>query len=171
VNRLKSTYWFLLVLSGLLSVPCVCASEKFDAIVIGIVDGDTLAVEHAGSIRKIRLCGIDSPEKSQEFGAQAKDFTASLTSGRTVRIETEKNDRYGRALAEVFLHDGRNLNDLILSNGYAWWYQKFSPEDSHRCHLQTRAKNERLGLWSSSSALPPWEFRTDRTFGYSRKKR
>ncbi len=152
--------FILAVATGTVTSAHAATHEQFDGEVVGIADGDTLSVTFDGMSRKIRLSGIDSPEKSQAFGQRAKQYTSELSFGKQVHVEVLGKDRYGRAISEVTLADGRNLNDLVLENGYAWWYQKYSPSDAHRCALQTKARDERVGLWSDSRPQPPWDYRS-----------
>lgn len=137
-------------------------SEHFEGQVVGIADGDTITVLHDGKERKVRLSGIDSPEKKQAFGNKAKQYTSDLVFGKTIQIDVESRDRYGRCVAEVTLPDGRNLNDLILENGYAWWYKKYS-RSVHRGTLEANARIEGRGLWSAPQPEPPWQFRAAKT--------
>jgi micrococcal nuclease len=82
----------------------------FSGRVVGISDGDTITVMHDGRAEKIRLYGIDAPEKGQAFGNRAKQFVAALAFGKKVKVEARDQDRYGRTVADVILPDGRNLN-------------------------------------------------------------
>lgn len=149
----------MLFVTLLLGQP-VHAAEQFSAKVIGVSDGDTLTVLSHGHLFKIRLSGIDCPEKKQAFGQQAKAFTVEHAMSREVKVISSGHDRYRRSIADVILPDGQNLNDLLLANGYAWWYQKFS-HDQHRRELAEDARKSKLGLWSDPHASAPWDFRRD----------
>ena len=78
---------------------------------------------HDGRAEKIRLNGIDAPEKGQPFTNGAKQFVSELAFDREVRVETKGQDRYGRTIGDVFLPDGRNLNQEIVKAGLAWWFR------------------------------------------------
>ena len=82
-----------------------------------------LRVLHEGNGEKIRLYGIDAPEKEQAFGNRAKQFVSALAFGKKVKVEAKGQDRYGRTVADVILPDGRNLNREIVKAGFGWWYQ------------------------------------------------
>lgn len=126
--------------------------------VIGISDGDTIKILIDGKTFKVRLFGIDSPERSQAFGTKAKDFASSLAFGKEVSLIIHGKDRYKRILAEVILPNGKNLNEELVKNGYAWHYTKYS--DSRRLEkFEKDARKKRKGLWQDESPLPPWEFR------------
>jgi endonuclease YncB( thermonuclease family) len=125
--------------------------------VIGVKDGDTIEVLIDGKPMKIRLFGIDCPEKKQAYGTKAKDFTASLSFGKTVSIQSKGTDKYRRMLGFVFLPDGRNLNHELVKAGYAWRY-KYN-KNNLLLMLEAQARNKRLGLWADAKPIPPWEFR------------
>lgn len=133
-------------------------SQEFSGRVVGVSDGDTITVLTDGAPRKVRLSGIDCPEKSQAFGRQAKEFTSSHVFSRQVKVISLGQDRYGRTIGEVILPSGENLSDLLLSNGYAWWYQKYST-DEHRHDLEENARRLKLGLWTDQQAIAPWDYR------------
>lgn len=134
------------------------SSEFFQAKVIGVSDGDTITVLKEGVPLKLRLNGIDCPEKSQDFGQKAKDFTSELVFSKQVLVFARGKDRYKRTIAEVYLSGGENLSDLLIARGYAWWYRSFSKE-IHRQILEEKAKAEKLGLWKEENAFAPWDFR------------
>jgi nuclease-like protein len=108
----------LLLPLTLLTAPRLTGAE-FSAVVVDVYDGDTLTVlDHERTV-KIRLSGIDCPERNQPFGDQARRFTADLAIARIVTIVDDKTDRYGRLVAWVILPDGRNLNEEIVAAGWA----------------------------------------------------
>lgn len=135
--------------------------------VVGISDGDTIKVLRDREEVKIRLHGIDTPEKKQAFGTKAKDFTANMVAGKVVDIQETDTDRYGRTVAIVTVN-GKNLNESIVASGFAWVYRKYCKqsfcEDWSR--LETNAKDRKLGLWNDPQAMAPWEWRKE-----SREKR
>lgn len=143
---------------ALIAATLPCYAEEIYGKVVGVSDGDTITVLSNNTPYKIRLSGIDCPEKSQAFGQQAKAFTSSLAFNQDVKIVSAGHDRYRRTIGEVFLSDGRNLNDLLLENGYAWWYQKYS-HDEYRHELQDSARKSKLGLWNNLDSEAPWDYR------------
>ncbi len=148
----------LLSLSSLIvSLPAL-STEEFSGRVIGVSDGDTITVLAEGQPRKIRLSGIDCPEKLQAFGQQAKAFTSKQSFSKEVTVVATGHDRYRRTIGEVYLPDGKNLNNLLLEHGYAWWYQRYS-HDEYRHDLEESAKKSRTGLWVDPLASAPWDYR------------
>ncbi len=104
-------------------------AADFTGRVVGVADGDTITVLHSGKPVRIRLNGIDCPEKRQAFGKRAKQFTSRLTYGKAVTVKDLGQDRYGRTIGDVILPDGRSLNKELVKAGFAWWYRKYAPDN------------------------------------------
>lgn len=83
-------------------------SFAFTGKVVGISDGDTISVMHKGKAQKVRLAGIDAPEKKQDFGNRAKQFTSDLVFGKIVEVREHDIDRYDRIVGEDYLPHGRS---------------------------------------------------------------
>jgi micrococcal nuclease len=128
--------------------------------VVKVADGDTftLLTDSKQQLR-IRLAGIDCPEKKQDFGTRAQQFTSDLIFAKTVTVEKKDTDRYGRIIGVVKLANGRSLNEELLKAGLAWHYKKHD-KSSRFAGLERQAKNNRLGIWSRKDAIAPWEFRS-----------
>lgn len=139
-------------------------SNNFTGKVVAVNDGDTLEILKGRKAIKIRLYGVDCPEKNQSFGQRAKQFTSSFVFGKNVRVEGKEKDTYDRLVAEVFVND-KSLNAALVENGLAWAYrhytQKFVP-------LEKQARQAKRGLWQNDNPIPPWEFRknTPKSFQY-----
>ncbi|RAV98921.1 thermonuclease family protein [Pseudochryseolinea flava] len=130
--------------------------------VVKISDGDTFTVLTASNETvKVRLHGIDCPEKSQDFGQVAKQHLSNLIFNRQVKIIKKNVDRYGRVVGVVFA-DTINVNEHLLSSGLAWHFKKYDTNPVW-AKLETNAKSKRLGLWSMSNSVPPWMFRKNKT--------
>ena len=127
----------------------------FPAKVIKISDGDTITVLSGKEQTKVRLYGIDAPEKKQDYGQRSKQFLASLIAGQVVEVEPKGKDRYKRTLGIVH-HKGQDINAQMVLNGYAWAYVKYS-----RIYVdqEKTARENKRGLWQSSDPTPPWEWR------------
>ena len=138
------------------------AGFSWPAKVVSVSDGDTITVLHNGRQEKVRLYGIDTPEKKQEYGQQAKQITGALIAGRNVDVETKAVDRYGRTVGLVTV-DGQSLNELIVQNGYAWVYRQYCKERFCRnwIKLEENARQQRKGLWAGANIVPPWEWRRE----------
>lgn len=131
-----------------------------------VVDGDSLRLDFENAEPyDIRLASIDAPELQQTYGQEAAAYLKSLVGGKELIAWRTGNDRYGRALAFVFIEqpggDLFEINSQMIRAGYAWHYREFSSNpvlDS----LEFEARNSRIGLWNSGAAapVPPWEFRS-----------
>ena len=140
-------------------LPSLASGASFLAKVIHIADGDTITVLKEDQTQvKIRVNGIDCPEKGQAFGKKATQFTKDLVAERTVTLETHGQDKYGRTIANVVLDDGRDLSQELVRAGYAWWFFKYS-NDEHLGMLEVRAKIAKVGLWNDPNPIPPWIYR------------
>jgi endonuclease YncB( thermonuclease family) len=128
--------------------------------VVGVADGDTITVLRDKTQVRIRLYGIDTPEKGQAFGKKAKQFTSGMVFGKVVEVEVMATDRYGRTVALVVINK-QILNEELLKAGYAWVYYQYCHELI--CHAwadyQFAAKLDKRGLWAEPDPIPPWEFR------------
>ena len=128
--------------------------------VIGIADGDTITVLQSRTQYKIRLYGIDTPEKSQAFGNKAKRFLSGLVYRKKVRVVEEDVDRYGRIVGSVYL-GSTFVNEEMVKSGYAWVYRKYCKRSfcPDWLGMEREARERGLGLWKDKDPIPPWDFR------------
>ena len=123
-----------------------------------IADGDTLTVlDPTNAQHKIRLAGIDAPEKGQAFGTQARNALAAKLLRQGVRVEVTDTDRYGREVGRVFC-SGRFINAEMVREGFAWRYPQWD-KTGEFATAEVDARRNRRGLWADRSPVPPWEFR------------
>ena len=162
---------YLLLICVTLAVSTVDAD--INGKVVAVTDGDTIKVLDDNRVQhKIRLTGIDAPEKAQPFGNASRKHLASMVAGKEVRVETTKKDRYGRVLGKVWVQPrdcpgcGKtlNANHAQILSGMAWWYRDYakdqSPEDRARYKSAVdKARKRKLGLWSEANPIPPWVWR------------
>jgi micrococcal nuclease len=126
--------------------------------------GDTVYVLDASQERhKIRLAGIDTPERKQPFGKKAKDYLIGPVAGKDVEVDWSKRDRYGRIVGKV-IFEGQDVDLAMVQAGYAWWYRKYAGEQNAGDRVlyeaaEEKAKAEHLGLWADPHPVPPWEWR------------
>lgn len=150
-----------------LLAPVICWGDSFSGRVVGVSDGDTVTVLVGGRDQvRVRLSGIDAPEKKQPFGQSAKEKMSDLVYGRDVAVEWEKKDRYGRTVGAVLV-SGQDAGLELLRAGLAWHYKKYQSEqtmdDRNRYSTaEDAARRKRLGLWSDPAPSPPWEWRKHR---------
>ncbi|MFA5905169.1 MAG: thermonuclease family protein [Desulfobacula sp.] len=128
--------------------------------VIGVMDGDTIKVILNGKEEKIRLYGIDSPEKKQAYGQAATAAIKQILTDREINIKIMDVDRYGRSVAIVYA-DGKSANEIMVKAGYAWVYPQY-------CKMQVcrdwkgyegDAKGLKMALWEDTNPEPPWDWR------------
>lgn len=132
--------------------------------VVGVSDGDTITVlDGQQTQHKVRLMGIDCPEKAQPFGQNAKQSLSNLVFGRSVNVEWQKLDRYERIVGKVLV-GGQDANLEQLRKGLAWHYKKYEREQEpldratySQAEIEARMGNR--GLWSDSTPIPPWDWR------------
>ena len=163
MNQLRSlTVTTVLALGALLSFSA-CA-EILSGRIVGISDGDTVTLLDIHQRQyKIRLTGIDAPEKKMPFGQRSKEHLSDLIFSKDVQVETEKLDRYGRTLGKILL-DRKDINLAMINAGLAWHYKRYQQEQSASdrllySHAEVQARQQRNGLWRDPSPTPPWEWR------------
>jgi micrococcal nuclease len=134
-------------------------ASSWPARVIGVTDGDSVTVlrERREQV-KIRLYGIDAPERGQPFGTKSKQHLAGLVFGRDVRVIPRDTDRYGRTVAQIEA-DGRDVSIEMVRSGMAWWFERYAPKDGDLQNAQRLARDAEVGLWMDSDPVPPWEWR------------
>ncbi len=151
---------------ALLLVLAQCAwAEALTGKVVKIADGDTLTLLTAGKQQhRIRIAGIDAPEKKQPFGTRSRRNLARLAHGKEARADCPKRDRYGRAVCKVYVA-GIDVGLKQIYDGMPWWYRAYSKEQSpdDRAQYEFKENQARLrkwGLWADPRPVPPWEWRT-----------
>lgn len=149
---------------ALLVAASAAQAEQWQGRVVGIADGDTLTLLDADRRQhRIRLDGIDAPERSQPFGQRARQSLAALAHGREALADCPKTDRYGRAVCRVLV-DGVDIGLEQVRRGLAWHYLRYAHEQSAQARVdyaraEQQARNERSGLWSMREPTPPWDYR------------
>jgi endonuclease YncB( thermonuclease family) len=159
---------FILVVSA-------ASAEPLTGRVVSIADGDTITILDANQLQhKIRLMGIDAPEKAQPFGQKSKTNLSALVFNREVSVIGDKKDRYGRTIGKVMAADPNcnvpacpkihDVNLMQVMSGMAWWYRQYAREQSSQDRedyevAEFKAKSSRFGLWSDKNPIPPWEWR------------
>jgi micrococcal nuclease len=134
-----------------------------DARVKSVPDGDTFYTEYAGPDgrlveARVRLMGVDCPEKAQEFGIEARDIGRAMIHGRTVTLLVHTTDQYGRLVADVRTEAGTDYGQEMLRAGAAWHYTHYDHRPELALLMQN-AKAARVGLWALPNPQPPWDYR------------
>lgn len=128
--------------------------------VVRIADGDTftLLTEENRQV-KVRLYGIDCPEKAQAFGQVAKQFLSNQIFGKQVEVHEKNIDRYGRTIGIVFTDNPINVNEALIKVGLAWYYSDYDKNHPAWDSLEKQAREKKIGLWSQPNPIAPWNFR------------
>jgi endonuclease YncB( thermonuclease family) len=154
------------------------SGDVLEGRVVRVADGDTLTVLVGERPERVRLAGIDAPEKGQPFGERSKEGLSRLTFGKEVRVDWQKHDRYGRVVGKIWApapdapcerSSCRRTLDVGLAQvtqGLAWHYKKYAPEQSEAdrgryASAKDEARARRAGLWAEPEPVPvpPWEWR------------
>jgi endonuclease YncB( thermonuclease family) len=139
-------------------------AQTISGFVTAITDGDTLFLLDAQKQQhKIRIAGIDAPEKVQAFGSKSTANLGRLAFNKNAVAECPKTDRYGRLVCKVTVA-GQDVGLQQVADGMAWWFRKYSKEQSQQDQAdyeqaETMAKLRRLGLWGDANPVPPWDWR------------
>jgi len=121
------------------------SGASFEGVVVKVSDGDTLTVDWDGFKARVRLAYIDAPEKSQEFGPEAREFTRKHALKQRVQVKLVDLDRYGRNLE-------------LVRAGLAWVYRAYKFPPAYK-DIEDQARKLRRGLWVDENSTPPWEWR------------
>lgn len=151
----------LLILLSLVSTPAIAQTLK--GKVVDVSDGDTITVQDSRNKRhKIRLSGIDAPEKNQPFAQASKESLSELVFWRNVNVTWNKTDGNHRIMGKVKI--GKTDASLQqLKRGLAWYckmYEKDLPQKDRRAYFlaQHEAKLKSAGLWSEPEPTAPWDW-------------
>ncbi len=132
--------------------------------VVKVADGDTVTVlDDLHQQHKIRLTGIDAPEKKMPYGNRSKQFLSDLVFDRQVQVEYSKKDRYGRTLGKIIV-GGVDANLAQIKAGMAWHYKQYQREQSVAdrdayAQAEEEARTSKVGLWKDTDPIPPWDWR------------
>ena len=143
-----------------------CAEPPLRGRVVDVKDGDSFVIVDAlNEQHRVRLVGIDAPERRQPFATVSKQALRDLIHGKEVEIHPVKRDQYGRFIAKAII-GGRDAGLEQLRAGNAWFYTHYErdvPRADRDAYL-TAARQARAagkGLWSDPRAMPPWQFRRE----------
>jgi endonuclease YncB( thermonuclease family) len=162
MNAIRSLFISLVLFTS----TAISAGPLTPGLVIAISDGDTITLLTEDKQQlKIRLAGIDTPEKKQAFGTKARDHLASRIFKHDVEVDLRKKDQYGRYIGVIYI-SGVDINQSMIQDGYAWFYKHYAKdqpkEEAQRyAKAEADARSKQRGLWSDPNPVPPWEFRKE----------
>ena len=147
-----------LLFSLFLFISIISYSKELHGKIVKVVDGDTVVLlDSTNTQYRIRLDGIDCPEKGQPFGAKATSFVKELAAGKNAIVIWNKKDRYGRILGYLIVND-TNINKELLRNGLAWHYKYFN-KNQELSDLEQVAKAKKMNIWSDKNPIEPYLWR------------
>ncbi|MGN6416018.1 MAG: thermonuclease family protein [Pseudobacter sp.] len=130
--------------------------------VIRIVDGDTFELlTSSNQTIRVRMAGIDAPERGQPYYQKSKDFLATLCFQKEVSLKKVSRDRYSRIIAWTYINENISLSHEMVKNGFAWHFIKY--DNSPKLDtLESKARHEKAGLWADENPVAPWLHRRSR---------
>jgi len=141
----------------------VVHADQLRGYVVSVADGDTLTLLVDRQQHRVRIAGIDAPEKAQPFGAKSQTNLDHLAFNKDAIADCPKKDRYGRWVCKVTVN-GVDVGLQQVADGMAWWYRKYANEQSPQDRTtyeqaESMAQLKRYGLWADTNPIPPWEWR------------
>lgn len=158
------------------AISAAAAAHTIESRVVGVADGDTVTVLDAlHAQHRIRLAGIDAPEKAQAFGDASKRHLSRMVYGEHVRVEYAKRDRYGRIVGKIF-SAGRDASLEQLRAGLAWHYKQYQREQSREdrgayAKVEREAQQAQAGLWRNPDPVAPWTWRQEQRARNANKRK
>jgi endonuclease YncB( thermonuclease family) len=138
------------------------ASMEVQGKIVAVIDGDTYDVITAQQYKyRVRMEGIDAPERGMRFYKESKNYLSALALGKQVRVRWTKTDRSKRLIAFTYLGNSRELSHEMIKAGWAWHFTKYN-KDSDLAALERTARLRRLGLWVDPNPVAPWDYRKSR---------
>ena len=136
--------------------PSGVPSEARWVMVDRVTDGDTIVLMNR---TRVRLHGIDAPERNQPYGAIATAALENMVARSVYLVEVDE-DRYGRLVGQLFhSKGGYDINASMVCSGYAWWYERYAPDSQFLDDCQIEAQQAGKGLWEDENPMSPWEWR------------
>ena len=153
---------FFLLIFPLLFACQAPVKKEAHGKVVKVADGDTFTLLHNNNQQvRVRLHGIDAPERAQDFGNVARQKLSDLVFNQPVIIEEMDVDRYGRTIAIVYTADGVCVNEILLKEGLAWHYKEYD-DNADWAKMENQARKQKMGLWSQPKAVAPWQWRKEK---------
>lgn len=133
--------------------------QVISGLIVRISDGDTVVLlDEEKTQHRVRLDGVDCPEKKQAYGNKATQFVRDKIGNKNVSVYYDKKDQYGRILGVVVTEEEENINELLLANGLAWHYKYYNKNPVY-ANLEQEAKDKQLNIWSEKNPIEPYLFR------------
>lgn len=160
---------------------CLASTQAHADVLTGkvteVIDGDTVVIQSGDALHRVRLSGVDAPERDQPGAELSTHLLSQWVLQREVRLEWYKRDRYNRLVGQLFAADPAcratpqhpclaqtDVAVVLLKAGTVWWFKRYASEQpsglaSVYQATETSARQARAGLWHGDSAIPPWDWR------------
>jgi len=150
----------LFLLSAAVLFAADSANKSWVNNVMRIVDGETIVVMHDGVPETVRLFGIDCPDDGQPYADEARNYTTILVLNRSVDVQPVGKDTGGKTVARVY-KEGKDVSQLLLEAGLAWWSRKDAPSDQKLKEIEQQARAAQRRMWVQPNPVAPWDYRQE----------
>jgi endonuclease YncB( thermonuclease family) len=145
-------------------LPSAGTAQRLHGRLQAIQDGDSFVLATGdGRQLRIRIAGIDAPERGQAWGGRAREHLNELLARHPLQVAPLKQDRYGRTIADV--HNGAvDVGLAQIRAGLAWHYRRYADEQpptrrNAYAQAERQAREQHQGLWQDSAPQAPWLLR------------
>ena len=148
-------------LSILVIFPLLLSAQLLKGKAVKITDGDTftLLVDGHEQVR-IRIDGIDAPEKGQAFGNRAKEYLSGMIWGKELTVKVSKKDKYGRSIGKISTPEIKEVGLEMIKAGLAWQYRDYNKDESY-AEAEKLARENKKGLWIYKNPIRPQDYRKE----------
>lgn len=142
--------------------PLLLSAQVLRGKVVKITDGDTFTLLVNGNEQvRVRIDGIDAPERGQAYGNRAKEYLSNMIWGESITIQKTKTDRYGRSICKVSTQTIKDVGLEMIKAGYAWQYRDYNNDKSYTA-AENQARENMKGLWQNKNPIRPQDFRKNK---------
>lgn len=141
-----------------------CRAEQIKGTIVAVTDGDTVTLLNLDHKQiRIRLMGIDAPEKRQPYGNVCRKMLSDLIYTKEVVADYNKADYFGRLIAKLTIN-GVDVNLRQISKGCAWHYKRYASEQSDKDReaysaAEVQARKDKIRIWKDANPTAPWTWR------------
>lgn len=156
---IKLFYMRRILLGLLFLFPLLLSAQIYKGKAVKIADGDTFTLLVNGKEQvKVRIDGIDAPEKGQVYGNRAKESLSNMIWGEVIIVNVSKTDRYGRSIGKVSTARIKDVGLEMIKAGFAWQYRDYNNAPAYT-QAENHARKFKLGLWQDDNPIRPQDFR------------
>lgn len=150
-----------ILITILIMLPLLLSAQTLKGKAVSIADGDTftLLVNDNEQV-KIRIDGIDAPEKKQDFGNRAKQYLSDMIWNQELIVKVSKKDRYGRSIGKVSTPEIPDVGLEMIKAGLAWQYRDYNNDKTYS-EAERLARENKKGLWIYKNPVRPQDFRKE----------